>query len=138
MDYSKDIKNFSHCLHSTCVAPPARYTCPISQNIRLSSLPAKYELLFFQHLSPSLQQCNLLFSKCSVLACVFALLFHLPGVSILFLSLWLLFAIIPSLQSPRHPKLLYLYFLCWFFNTQPRLHCAPLTPPAMTLLCNIF
>lgn len=99
MDYSKDIKNFSHCLHSTCVAPPARYTCPISQNIRLSSLPAKYELLFFQHLSPSLQQCNLLFSKCSVLACVFALPCAVPPA-------WRVHSISFSLASVCHNSLL--------------------------------
>lgn len=79
IEYCKDIKNFLYCLHSTSTV--CSDTHVQSARICLSISFTKYELTSYlsmmigiQHLSPSPEQCILLFSKCSILACIFALL----------------------------------------------------------------
>lgn len=136
--YSKDIKNF--IAFTPLLLPRPNYTCLISQNMLIKSTCFIWiKILSFhhyckQHLSPSLQLSNLLFSKwSSVLICIF---FSFPcgcctcleyG-SYLFLSFGFpLPYIAASLQPLSTP--ISSDFLRSFFNPRPRLHLTHRDPP---------
>ena len=143
--YGKDIKNFSHCLHSTSVAPSK---IQMSSQVEYMFIHSICQIWIKNLFFPSLFQFNIshpvlnnviYFSQNTVILHVFLpfhVLFHSPGISILILTFGFPLAI--SLLEGFTPPQSYLDFLCLVFNTLHRLHYVPIIPATMTFLRNIF